>query len=40
MNRARYDDIYTEWNESELFIHFEDFDEEEAYARTLRRLHH
>lgn len=40
MNRAQYDDIYTEWNDSDLFLYFEDYDEEEAYARALRRLHH
>jgi len=40
MNKAQYDDIYTEWIENDVFLRFEDYEEEEAFARALRRLHH
>ena len=40
MNKAQYDDIYTEWKENGLFLEFNDVEEEEAYARILHRIHH
>ena len=40
MRRAQYDDVYTEWVENEVFLQFEDYEDEECFARTLKRLHH
>ena len=41
MNRAQYDDVYTEWIENGVFLDFDgDYELEECYARTLRRLHY
>lgn len=40
MNKWQYDDIYTEWFFSDMFLSFQDPEEEEAYARHLRRVHH
>ena len=34
VRKAQYDDIYTEWIESQMFPHFNDYEEEEAYARN------
>lgn len=40
MNKAQYDDIYTEWIENHIFLQFDDFEDEESYARILNRLYH
>lgn len=41
VNRAQYDDVYTEWIENGVFLDFDgDYELEECYARTLRRLYH
>lgn len=39
MNKAQYDDVYVMWQEGKVFLTFEDYEDEEAYARHLRRLH-
>lgn len=39
MNKAQYDDVYTEWFESDVFIKFDDYEDEESYARILNRIH-
>lgn len=40
MNKLQYDDIYTEWVESRNFLSFDDFEEEESYARAIFGLYH
>lgn len=40
VNRAQYDDIYVEWEENNVFLKFDNFEEEECYARLLNRLYH
>lgn len=40
VNKAQYDDIYTEWVESQMFPHFNDYEEEEAYARNFLWIYH
>ena len=39
MNKAQYDDVYTEWLEDNVFLEFENYEDEECYARILSRLH-
>lgn len=39
MRKAQYDDVYTEWIENDEFLTFDNYEEEEAYARYLRRLY-
>ena len=39
VRKAQYDDIYTEWIENNEFLVFNDYEEEEAYARHLGRLY-
>ena len=40
MNRAQYDDVYFEWEEDKVFIDFLDYEDEECFARILKRLHY
>lgn len=41
MGKEQYDDIYTEWIESEMFLDFNgDYELEECYERYLDRLYH
>lgn len=40
MNKEQYDDVYVEWEKMGLFTEFDNYEEEEAYARWLSRLHH
>jgi len=40
VRRAQYDDIYFEWWQDERFKTFSDYEEEEAYARQLNRVHY
>lgn len=40
MNKAQYDDIYTEWIENQIFPQFNDYEEEEAYARDFLWVYH
>lgn len=40
MNKAQYDDVYVMWLEGEVFLEFNNCEDEEAYARRLRRIYH
>jgi len=40
VRKAQYDDIYTEWIENQVFLEFEEYEDEEAFARHLHRLYH
>ena len=39
MNKIQYDDVYVEWLESAVFIKFDNYEDEESYARALNRIH-
>lgn len=39
MRKAQYDDIYTEWVEANVFLEFEDYEDEESFSRHLNKLH-
>ena len=39
MNKAQYDDVYTEWLEGQVFLQFEDYEDEECFARILQGLY-
>lgn len=40
VRKAQYDDIYTEWIENHVFLEFDEYEDEEAFARHLARLYH
>ena len=39
MRKAQYDDVYFIWEEDNVFLEFENYEDEECFARTLNRVH-